>query len=93
MAVFYLLKARTWLKSLIQIIANSSSNIKITASRSVTDHFERSIRLEYYSGKQTLGSYDETPDGISAGDLQSLELPDGSRISYQYDNLQNLTTV
>ncbi|MEE9335512.1 MAG: RHS repeat domain-containing protein, partial [Granulosicoccaceae bacterium] len=60
---------------------------------SVTDHFERSIRLEYYSGKQTLGSYDETPDGISAGDLQSLELPDGSRISYQYDNLQNLTTV
>ncbi len=60
---------------------------------SVTDHFDRSIKLEYYSGEQTLGSYDETLNGRSAGDLQYLVLPDGSRVNYQYDNLQNLTSV
>ena len=60
---------------------------------SVTDHFKRSIKLEYYSGKQTLGSYDESPDGDSPGYLRSLELPDGSRVNYQYDNLQNLVAV
>jgi|GEM_PF-4001187 len=64
-----------------------------TRLRSVTDQFNRSIKLEYYPGNTTLASYDEPVDGSSPGKLQYLELPDSSRVHYQYDKSRNLKSV
>ena len=63
--------------------------------RLVTDNHGRRLVFNYTQGNTALGSFAKAgDDNIKlAGHLESIELPDGEKIRYRYDNDLNLSQV
>lgn len=60
----------------------------------VTDQGNRQLRFHYAAGEVGLPAYEDAGGpGVPAGHLESVELPDGSRVFYEYDGRHNLTAV
>ena len=60
----------------------------------VTDETNRALQFEYTPGQATgLRGFDETPFTAHAGHLSAIVRPDGQRITYDYDEKNNLTRV
>ena len=61
---------------------------------SVTDETGRVLRFDYYQGRaETLPTFEQIRHGAADGYLESVTLPDGSVIGYDYDSQRNLTRV